>query len=199
MEVVENSRQKALVKIGVGSKEHEPALRKLGCDTFYEAQKFELWMAEEIPILRVGDADIITVVNPRLLAPITIQRIALLDIPIEVVGHKPWLPKGYEERKQLRALKAKLPEGQKDVTGPGRPVEIDAPKAAIEDAIEWWRDGKKRPDGSWKSTYTPTEIVEKLRLKHGLEVEKHWARDQAFKRFASYKRDPNQDPKRKKT
>lgn len=189
-EPVENCSHNDTMMIGIGSAEHKDALLGLGCARVFDADVVEVNMAQGIPLFRSDAADIAIVINPRLLSPVTIHRILDADVPIQVVGHEPLLPRTRAGREELRALRAKLPDGEKDPTAPGRPREINASDEAVEAAIKWWRSGEF-VGAKWKSTYTPTAIVQKLRTEFGLDVGKHWARDQAFARFNSYKRNPN--------
>lgn len=182
------------MRIGIGTKDEAPALGEMQCDTIVTATEFVAAMQSPISPLRPGDNDVVVVVNPKILSMDIIKRVADQDIPIEVAGHDPIIPRNYEERRQLRALKANV-GGQDVPDGRGRPRVHEVAQAHVYAAIADWHAGQY-VEGKWRSTYTPAGIWERAKQRTGLDLPRYWARNIVIAEFGSAVRNPDDLPKK---
>ncbi|MEL7281326.1 MAG: hypothetical protein AAGK79_13280 [Pseudomonadota bacterium] len=181
------------MRIGIGTKDDAKALGEMNCDVVVEPADFVEAMRSPLSPLRAGDDDVIVLVNPKILGMDIIKLVVDQDVPIEVAGHDPLLPRTYEERRQLRALKANV-GGEPIPDSRGRPRLYETAQAHIDAAIADWHAGEYI-DGKWRSTYTPAGIMERARLRTGLDLPKHWARNIVIAEFGSAVRNPDDIPK----
>lgn len=193
MEAVQKRLHDDPMRIGIGTKDDAKALGEMNCDVIVEPADFVEAMRSPLSPLRAGDDDVIVLVNPKLFGMDIIKMVVDQDVPIEVAGHDPLLPRTYEERRQLRALKANV-SGEPIPDSRGRPRLYETAEAHIKAAIADWHAGEYI-DGKWRSTYTPAGIMERARLRTGLDLPKHWARNIVIAEFGSAVRNPDDLPK----
>ena len=182
------------MRIGVGTKKHAPALRQLGCEHVWTVDDLDEALSHKFPILRSSDDDHIVVIQPKILAPAHVKKIAAHGIQIEVVGHERILPKTHAERAKLRALKPQVPDDT-DIPRPGAPTNYKFADEHIDAAMADWHAGEY-VKGRWKPTFTLAELQDRLRLRTGSDEVKHtWVRDRVKKKFGSAVRNPDDIPK----
>lgn len=195
MEPVRKTLHDDSMRIGIGTKEDARALGELHCDKVVDPLEFARMMTEAIKPLRPDAGDVIVVVNPKALSMNTIQHVVNEGVPIEVAGHDPEMPRTYEERRQLRAKHANV-GGEPVADRRGRPREYEVAQAHIDAAIADWHAGEYDSENRWRSTYTPAGIMERVKLRTGLDLPKHWARNVVIAEFGSAVRNPNDIPKK---
>lgn len=195
MELVQKKMHHDPMRIGIGPKEDARALGEMHCDTISTPGELAEFMQSTLSPVRAGDGDVIVIVNPKVLSMDLIKWIAAQDVPIEVAGHDPIIPRTYEERRALRALTANV--GGEDLPdGRGRPKVYDIAQAHVQSAIEDWHAGEY-VDGKWRSKYTPAGIWERCKLRTGLkDLPKYWARNVVIAEFGSAVRNPDDLPKK---
>lgn len=181
-------------RIGVGTEEDVRTLGEMGCDAIVSPELLVQAMDFVLSPVRAGD--VVVVADPKLLQMEVIKWVADQGVSIEVVGNEPKIPQNYEERRQLRALKRNVSgENLQDVRG--RPKVYEIAKANVQAAIEDWHAGEYE-NGIWRSKYTPAGIMERARLRTGLELPKHWARNAVIAEFGSAVRNPENLPRTNK-
>ncbi len=194
MEPVRKTLHDEPMRIGIGTKDEARALGELHCDQVVDPADFARMMGETIKPLRPDAGDVVVIVNPKALSMNTIQHVVNEGVPIEVAGHDPEMPRTYEERRALRAKAANV--GGEDLPDRrGRPREHDIADAHIQAAIADWHAGEY-VENRWRSTYTPAGIMERARLRTGLDLPKHWARNVVIAEYGSAVRNPHDIPKK---
>ena len=130
------------------------------------------------------------IINPKGLSMLTIKHVADAGVPIEVAGREPSLPRTYEDRRKLRQMTGRI-VGNPMPDGRGRPKVYEIADTHIQAAIVDWHAGAY-VDGRWRSTYTPSDVMERARLRTGLsDLPKHWARNVVIAEFGSAVRNPD--------
>lgn len=193
MAYVEKNVQKDPIRIGIGPKKYHETLRTLGCESVMTPDDADFALANGVPAFREDAGDVAVFIDPRCVAPVSIQRLATLGVVCEVAGHAPRKLRSYDDRQAFRALRAKVP-GVDVPDGRGAAKVYDVSDQHLDDAIADWHAGAY-VDGRWRPDYSRKQIVERMQRRTGLDIQAHWIRDQVIKRHKSAHRNPDDHPK----
>lgn len=192
MHAVEKNIIQAPVRWGFGHKRYHDALRQLGCVDFLTPKQVEDMKVLGAPCpLRPDADDVAVVMRPTEFAPVVIKWLSSTKCLFEVPGHAPRRLLNHKDREDFRTLKASVPDVQVP-DGRGAKPQYQITPEHIDAAIADWHAGEQRGD-KWVPVYTLTEIEERMHLRSGVEVKKHWIRDQVSKQFGTATRKPPVD------
>lgn len=184
MDTVEEKENKGPVRIGIGDKSQEQALRKAGANHFHTHLKLRDAVFGDGPMMRsvFRAKDSVIMVQPNLLSVSELREIARIIPSFEVVGHEP--QQLYSERviRNFRQLRPILPKDEvvQRVEGRGAPNKYPVPTSKdVEYILDRWYSGDKR-----------AQVCDDVRGWMKADVKDSWVRDQVIKATGSAKRTP---------
>jgi hypothetical protein len=182
---VEKDRYKPPMKIGIGTKEQHPHLSAYGCEKSFLVDEL-MFVAGDYgrnldPVDMIfREEDTVVLLQPGVMPPELMEKICKVAPFWQVPGHDPIRLNSDDERASFRRQKARNMDVPLAADAHGRPPKWPVPTdAQVARIVALWHGPKK-----------PAVILEIVQAMFGVDVPKHWVRDQVIKSTGSAKRSP---------